>query len=143
MKTRKGYRYCPRCDRNRAEKFFKPRGRYCSTCIRKRVSYSNRDTRLIETYGITNEEYALILAAQGGKCAICLRTYGYNLDIDHSHQMVNAGVPARMTIRGLLCKRCNRKILPASEENPGTLYRAAQYVAADVSSTVAQEILRT
>lgn len=141
MKTRKGYRYCPRCDRNRAERFFKPKGTYCSTCIKKRAAYSNRDTRLIETYGITNAEYASLLAAQGGKCGICLKAYSYNLDIDHCHRSVNSGIPIRNTIRGLLCKRCNRRMLPAAEDNPGTLYRAAQYVSAEIDTTVAQQIL--
>lgn len=56
------------------------------------------------TYGLTLEDKAAILAAQGGKCGICGSddpgtTKGWQIDADHST------VPA--TPRGILCKNCN------------------------------------
>ena len=60
-------------------------------------------------YGLTPQKYACILAAQGGVCAICGEAetstiYGKvtPLSVDHDH--------ATKTVRGLLCRRCNRMI---------------------------------
>lgn len=51
--------------------------------------------------GITDDDYARLLAAQGGCCAICgnpPRTRRLHTDHDH----------ATGRVRGLLCYRCNR-----------------------------------
>lgn len=67
-----------------------------------------RGYTLKHKFGITVEEYSRLLAAQGGKCAICkhkpegddrYRT-GKNLAVDHCHRTGK--------VRGLLCDRCNR-----------------------------------
>lgn len=57
-------------------------------------------------YGLTEDEYDLLLAAQGGVCAICGRfetvKRGSNvsrLSVDHDH--------ATGQVRGLLCQSCN------------------------------------
>ena len=67
---------------------------------------SNRShARTIEkTYGITGEQYRLILAAQGGRCAICQKATGATkrLAVDHCHE---TGL-----VRAILCGRCNRLI---------------------------------
>jgi len=60
--------------------------------------------RIKSRFGISQEQYDRILAAQGGVCAICggsgksLRFR--RLVVDHCH--------ATGRIRGLLCSRCNR-----------------------------------
>jgi hypothetical protein len=48
--------------------------------------------------------YDVLLAEQGGVCAICKRQPSINrrLDIDHDHRT--------MLYRGLLCHRCNRAL---------------------------------
>jgi Autographiviridae endonuclease VII len=49
--------------------------------------------------------YDELAARQGGVCAICGRPpKTRRLDIDHDHET--------MRVRGLLCHRCNRPILP-------------------------------
>ncbi len=56
-------------------------------------------------YGITPEDYAAMLAAQGGKCAICHggpNGPGTRLHVDHCH---NGG-----QVRGLLCSKCNTAV---------------------------------
>lgn len=58
-------------------------------------------------YGLTNEDYEAMLAAQGGVCAICRRHQSRvgkkrrneNLYVDHNH--------SNDKIRGLLCYACN------------------------------------
>jgi hypothetical protein len=117
MKTRP----CVKCGRNRAERFFTgPRGRTCSTCRRKSRSGATRGVRLVQTYGISTDDYERILAEQGGGCAICWRKPRYNLDVDHCHK---TGV-----VRGLLCKLCNRRLLPAARDDERTLNRAVYYL---------------
>jgi hypothetical protein len=53
--------------------------------------------------GVTDAEYARLLAAQGGHCAICEATpKTRRLHVDHNHR---TGL-----VRGLLCHRCNRAL---------------------------------
>ena len=63
----------------------------------------NQKTNLKRYYGMTLADYESLLAAQGGKCAICEREQNCSLHkrlyVDHDHKT--------MTIRGLLCYRCN------------------------------------
>jgi hypothetical protein len=137
----KEMRVCKKCGRNRDAKFYVgTRGRTCATCRKGRTRLASRDTRLAETYGITEKDYQAILAAQDGRCAICRKAYRYNLDVDHWHalekDLVNQGyepiLAKRMSIRGLLCKRCNRRMLPAAGDSSEILMRAAAYCDGDV-----------
>jgi hypothetical protein len=114
-------RPCAKCGRNRAEKFYtSAKGRTCLACRRGTRSHASRSTRLAQTYGITAVDYALMLNEQDGRCAICQRTPRYNLDVDHDHRTG--------AIRGLLCKLCNRRLLPAARDDAQTLARAILYL---------------
>jgi hypothetical protein len=79
-------------------------------------------------YGLTLETYNVMLAAQGGVCAICKGAETYQpktydgpkaLSVDHNH--------ATGAIRGLLCSRCNYMI-GHSMENPDVLIEGAAYL---------------
>ena len=69
-----------------------------------------RETHLRRTFGLTGDEYAARLAAQGGVCAICARPETRKdkaghikpLAVDHCHE---SGA-----VRGLLCDACNQGI---------------------------------
>lgn len=65
---------------------------------------AGRNARFKYKYGISLEEYNLILKAQDYKCAICpnKHTLKSKLDVDHSHDTGK--------VRGLLCRRCNLAI---------------------------------
>ena len=53
--------------------------------------------------GVTDEDYARLLAAQGGGCAICGNPpKTRRLHVDHDHKTGR--------VRGLLCHRCNRAL---------------------------------
>jgi hypothetical protein len=53
-------------------------------------------------YGISLQEYRVLLKAQGGRCALCGKPPGKTaLHVDHSHELPYA-------VRGLLCYLCNK-----------------------------------
>ncbi|WP_087886633.1 endonuclease VII domain-containing protein [Streptomyces alboflavus] len=119
--TKKGYRRCGRCDRNRAERFFSPQGRICLGCRKASRRKSARDARVLKTYGLSSDDYARILKFQNGRCAICGETRRANLAVDHCHK-TNA-------VRGLLCARCNSTLLArGARDRVDVLRRAADYL---------------
>ncbi len=114
-------RKCAKCERNRAERFFKSaRGRVCLSCQRARSRTNAHSARIGRTYGITADEYQAILASQGGVCAICGQTRTYRLNVDHRH--------ADGLVRGLLCRLCNGRLLTAARDLPAVLRAAADYL---------------
>lgn len=130
-------RTCEQCGRGRAERFYtSPKGRVCQTCRTKTRSNSSRGQRLWDTYGLTLDQYDQIVKTQGGGCGICGRTPKYNMDVDHDHQVEKAllteglttTVAKYMSIRGVLCKVCNRRLLPAARDSVLTLRKAIDYL---------------
>jgi hypothetical protein len=64
---------------------------------------SARNVRLLTLYGITEAEYASVLAAQGGVCPICLQPpKRIRLSVEHRH--------FDGLIRGICCWSCNNAI---------------------------------
>ena len=120
-------RLCTKCGKNTI-KWDTPRQRVCNACKRTRTQTASRAVRLLETYGITEEDYAALLEAQGGVCAICGGRRSYNLDVDHSHSLERQGLPPRDTVRGLLCKQCNRRVLRSVRDDVGILKSAIAYL---------------
>jgi Recombination endonuclease VII len=69
--------------------------------------------------GVSDDEYARMLAAQNGGCAICgSPPKTRRLHVDHDH--------ASGKVRGLLCHRCNRALPTWIDEF--WLCRAAMYL---------------
>jgi hypothetical protein len=114
-------RPCAHCGRNRSERFFvSAAGRVCSDCRKRTRRTSQRAGHVARTYSLTPDQHAALLQVQGGACAICLRTPRSGLDVDHDHQTG--------TVRGLLCRACNRKVLPYAQDDAARLRRAADYL---------------
>lgn len=114
-------RKCVTCKRGRAERFYKSaRGRVCTDCQKARSRTTNHAARINKTYGLEASEYAALLAAQDGRCAICGQARSYRLNVDHCH--------ASGAVRGLLCRLCNGRLLTAARDNPATLRSAADYL---------------
>lgn len=125
---RSGSKRCTTCNRCRQFKFFKSdKARVCTTCQKKRVNSWTRDRRLQETYEISETEYKKMFDAQGGRCAICNGTRSVNLDVDHDHKLAQVG-PVRDSIRGLLCRNCNRRLLRAAKDSVAILEAAIEYL---------------
>lgn len=64
-----------------------------------RVKQYYRSVDLKRHFGITVQEYDLLLEKQQGRCLICLSIDDKKLAVDHDHKTGR--------IRGLLCQRCN------------------------------------
>lgn len=93
----------------------------------KRLSKSFRSiaANLRTRYGITLQIYDVLLAAQGGRCAICRRKRRPNearFYVDHNHETKR--------IRGILCHNCN-VLLGHANENILILRNAIEYVNKD------------
>lgn len=74
-------------------------------------------------YGVTPEQFAALLASQGGRCAICRTDQpggkgGWHLDHDHKDDRV----------RGLLCASCNL-LLGHAKDDLDLLRAAVEYLA--------------
>jgi hypothetical protein len=121
-------RECAKCGLNRAERFYgSPRSRICSPCKKKGRGRTAKNLRLQDTYGITMDEYDRLYAHQEGRCAIC-QGWRAVLDVDHDHAVEREHGETRISVRGLLCRRCNRRLLPASKEDEAILRSAIEYV---------------
>ncbi|MFB4280004.1 endonuclease domain-containing protein [Nonomuraea sp. MTCD27] len=82
------------------------RARYRKVCFRRRSTQSHRKWKADVTrenkaekyrYGITEDDFARMLAHQGGLCAICRVVPG--TFVDHSHETGQ--------VRGVLCFHCD------------------------------------
>lgn len=107
------------------------RQRECKDCCRERKyawhqseagKKSSAATKLKARFGITQEIYDEMLAAQSGKCLVCDATescLGHKLAVDHNH--------TTGAVRGLLCKACNVGI-GSMGDDAARVERAAQYL---------------
>jgi len=95
------------------------RGKGCNECIRLRSRVGARAKDLKSRHGMTVDEYDILFAEQGGKCAICHREQNIKLAVDHDH--------ASGEKRGLLCKPCNLG-LGNFRDDPAALIEAASYL---------------
>ena len=99
----------------------------CKSCRRERYStrYNKhyRNKRLMDTYGISSQDYEVLLDQQSGTCAICSSTETGRKDtwfcVDHDHETGQ--------VRGLLCNNCNRA-LGLFKDNEQLLKIASDYV---------------
>lgn len=117
-----GQKWCARCQAFRRVTSFAllKEGRRAAYCLPCQRSY-NQERRIRLSWGLTWEEYEQLLDGQGGRCAICEGQPRKNaLCVDHDHKTGE--------IRGLLCKRCNHRLLGAANDDPARLRKAADYL---------------
>jgi hypothetical protein len=125
-----GSKWCPDCDAVKPLDEFPTtpasrtgRHSYCKPChnARGRASLEkvggSRTYHLKRRYGISAEEAELMLAEQGGLCAVCRAAPAEHVDHDH-----DTG-----TVRALLCFNCNGG-LGQFKDDPLVLRAAADYV---------------
>lgn len=96
---------------------------YCFQCRRRIALTTGKEWWLKNKYGITLEEFEILLAHQGEVCAICLEKDNdkryLKLCVDHNHKTGK--------IRGLLCQNCNRA-LGSFKESINVLEKAIAYL---------------
>lgn len=80
-----------------------------------------RNSQLLRDFGITIEDFQMMLMLQAGVCAICQKPEraGRNLSVDHNHDTGK--------VRGLLCDACNTS-LGKFGDSTETLRRAIAYL---------------
>ncbi|SRR6266567_1388838 len=136
-------RYCPRCKSKKPlEDFWKSRTApsgtvpYCKPCSRtyrqehftdeqrRRYGVMTRNGRLLRVYGITADQYSLIIEKQAGGCGICGKTKEKkkSLAVDHCK--------STNVIRGILCENCNRAI-GLLNHDINLLHKASIYLSRD------------
>lgn len=121
-----GHKWCARCQEFRPLTSFperkdtkSKRGSYCIPCQR---AY-NRERRVRLFYGLDWDDYERLLVCQDYRCAICGGRPRRNaLAVDHDHKTGE--------LRGLLCSRCNHKLLGTANDDPARLRKAANYLEA-------------
>ncbi|MFG1604389.1 endonuclease VII domain-containing protein [Actinoplanes sp. NPDC049265] len=126
-----GSKWCPDCDSVKPlDQFARTRGRksgyhsYCLPChaargkeSKERLYGGNREYHLRRRYGIGQAEFDVMLAGQGGLCAIC--GAGDPQHVDHDHRTGR--------VRGILCFNCNGG-LGQFRDNPVVLASAIEYL---------------
>jgi Autographiviridae endonuclease VII len=81
-------------------------------------------TQQLKKYGMTIEDYEVMLKKQGGRCALCRRKAGKRrLAVDHCHRTNR--------VRGLLCAPCNMGI-GCFGDDPDLLGRVIAYLTYDL-----------
>jgi hypothetical protein len=99
-----------------------------AACVANRKEYYKRtkrahiDRNLQNQYGISHEDYDLMLEKQNGQCAICGTTQPEGkgrFHVDHCHTTGR--------VRGLLCHHCNT-MLGLAKDSAQTLNKAIHYL---------------
>ena len=94
--------------RDNRERYLAKQAAYVTSGKKARA---NRKSHLKRKFGLTLAQYDAMLAAQGGRCAICRRPPNpkISLHVDHDHETG--------AVRGLLCVRCNNGIALFDEDH--------------------------
>jgi len=113
-----------RYHRNKDKMRARQHERYHNGGAKKQLQYyyENKDKISLRVrnrkHGFTPEQYAQLLSIQGGKCAICGKSFTNTPMTDHDH---GTGL-----VRGLLCEQCNLEI--EIIEDRAWLDKALKYV---------------
>lgn len=120
--TPAGQKWCARCQQFRSLTSFtggKKVAAYCQPCQR----FYNSERRIKIQFGMSWDDYELLLACQDHRCAICRgKPRKYLFAVDHDHKTGE--------VRGLLCSRCNHRLLGSANDDPARLRAAADYLEA-------------
>jgi hypothetical protein len=112
------------CDRERPSRS----ATHCTPHLREYILNKDRIWR----YGLTPDAYDALLAAQGGRCAICgtddpKGSRVSKWTVDHDHACCPGAKSCGRCVRGLLCGPCNRGIGQFNDD-PFVAEAAAAYL---------------
>lgn len=94
------------------------------------IRRARKDYNLRKRYGITLEQFELILAAQGGVCPICKRGDKI-MCLDHNHKTLK--------IRGVVCLNDNLRVLGGARDQDHLIFNAAEYLRSNPADIVYPE----
>jgi hypothetical protein len=99
---------------------------YCIPCTRsytrewhERNPGKQRQYRLLQRYGMSEDDFEAMLEMQDGKCAVCEEVPERQIHIDHDH--------VTGEVRGLLCFRCNITLGKVGDD-PDLLQKMIEYL---------------
>lgn len=128
--------YCKACTKDNAKKFYQAnkekvdeKNRQWKAANRKPgTPEQNRRNHLKTKYRITPEQFGEMLAAQGGRCAICgTDEPDGQWNVDHDHLCCPGSRSCGDCVRQILCPPCNRAI-GQFDDDPERMIAAAEYV---------------
>lgn len=114
-------------------------GSWCKPCYSSKhkersndESYTDgrKEYRLINYYGLTQQQYNELLVGQGGGCAMCGKSpeeNGRALAVDHDHSCCPGKKTCGKCVRGLLCSNHNA-MLGYANDDTNILRRAINYL---------------
>lgn len=108
---------CPACGMKRLREDHVKGTALCPVC---RSVPQGRRNKLKNFYNMNPREYLVLLAAQGGVCAICKKKPRQGFAIDHQHKSPSI-------IRGAICTTCNT-LLGVARDQTERLLAAAAYL---------------
>lgn len=79
-----------------------------------------RDLYLQRIYGISADDFDVLVADAGNRCPLCLKPFKGTPVVDHDHR---TGI-----VRGVLCTFCNHRLI-GRHRDPLVFERAAAYLA--------------
>lgn len=118
----------PRCSRCRNTD---QRAHYQAHHDQMRLAAYKRAYHLGERFGLTVADYDRMLAAQGGRCAICRANEpggrAGRFHVDHDRSCCSGRDSCGRCVRGLLCHSCNTG-LGKFRDDPAALLAAVAYL---------------
>lgn len=96
-------------DKELSEFYVQPNGYRVARCNDCRLEKSRANVRKYR-YGLTQEQYDMMLEAQGHRCAVCGVPFGTGADranIDHDHDCCPGNRSCGKCVRGVICSVCN------------------------------------
>lgn len=107
---------------NNREAYLKQKRAHRATLDKATLKKEDKHYSLKRKFGISLEDYNLMLTAQNGNCAICGKHHkecSKALAVDHNHKTGK--------LRSLLCSSCNL-MLGYAKDNPAILSKGALYL---------------
>lgn len=89
-----------------------------------------KDSRLRSRYGVSLEQFELVLEAQGGICPVCKRSDKI-FCLDHNHKTLKW--------RGVVCLNCNLRVIGGARDDDEKIINAAQYIISNPTDLVFPE----
>jgi len=126
--------YCKECNKKKTRDYYAGLDKTAEKARNQQrvASGAHRDYQYKKKYGLSLEDYNLLLEKQGGKCVICGITREEcndkrALPVDHDHSCCPGVVTCGKCVRGILCHSCNRAV-GLMRDNSERLRKAAAYL---------------